>query len=53
MNKENEPIEPKVKYVFGPDIDLDKEVVLELPTSKKVRNIMLDPNFKLLFDEKK
>ena len=31
----------------------DKEVVLELPTSKKVRNIMLDPNFKLLFDEKK
>ena len=29
MNKENEPIEPKVKYVFGPDIDLDKEVVLD------------------------
>ena len=29
MNKENEPIEPDVKYVFGPDIDLDKEVVLD------------------------
>ena len=29
MNKENEPIEPKVKYIFGPDIDLDKEVVLD------------------------
>jgi len=31
----------------------DKEVVLVLPTSKKVKNIKLDPNFKLLFDEKK
>jgi hypothetical protein len=29
MNKENEPIEPKIKYIFGPDIDLDVEVVLD------------------------
>jgi hypothetical protein len=29
MNKRNEPIEPKVKYLFGPDIDLEKEVVLD------------------------
>lgn len=30
----------------------EKEVVLELASSKKIRRILLDPNFKLLFEEK-